>query len=173
MLQRFEDREAGGFYFTSDDHERLILRPKTFSDDATPAGNGMAARLLVRLGYLLGETRYLDAAERTLRSAWAALEKYPQGHTSLLMALDELTAPPAIVVLRGAAANLDTWRSELDKVYDPRRLVIAVPEDSGDLPAGLADKKPRGRSVAYLCRGTTCSAPMTTLGELVRELKAG
>jgi uncharacterized protein YyaL (SSP411 family) len=125
MLKHFEDPEAGGFFFTADDHEQLILRPKTFGDDATPAGNGVAARLLVRLGFLLGETRYLDAAERTLRSAWAALEKYPHGHTSLLMALDEFTDPPAIIVLRGPAEDLDTWRFELDKLYDPRRLVIA------------------------------------------------
>ena len=82
--------------------EALIVRPKTFSDDATPAGNGVAARLLVRLGYLLGETRYLDAAEATLRAARAAIERYPHGHGSLLMALDEFTAPPTIVVLRGA-----------------------------------------------------------------------
>ena len=173
MLRLFEDRDSGGFYFTSHDHEQLILRPKTFGDEATPAGNGVAARLLVRLGYLLGETRYLEAAERTLRSAWAALEKYPQGHTTLLMALDELTVPPAIVVLRGAREHLDTWRSELDKLYDPRRLVIALPDDAGGLPAALAEKKPKGRAVAYLCRGTTCSAPITALGELVRELKGG
>ncbi|MGB5103882.1 MAG: thioredoxin domain-containing protein [Steroidobacteraceae bacterium] len=172
LLARFEDRDAGGFYFTPDDHERLILRPKTFSDDATPAGNGVAARVLVRLGFLLGETRYLEAAERTLRAAWAALEKYPHGHTTLLMALDEYTAPPAIVVLRGEPADLATWRSELDKYYDPRRLVVAIPADASDLPAALADKRARGGAVAYLCRGTTCSAPITALGELVRELKA-
>ena len=45
MLRHFEDRDAGGFFFTADDHEQLILRPKTFGDDATPAGNGVAARL--------------------------------------------------------------------------------------------------------------------------------
>ncbi len=173
MLRHFEDHAAGGFYFTADDHESLILRPKTFSDDATPAGNGVATRVLVRLGYLLGETRYLQAAERTLRSAWAALEKYPHGHTSLLMALDEFTDPPAMVVLRGAGADVATWRAELDKYYDPRRLVIAIPDDASGLPAALADKRPRERAVAYLCRGMTCSAPMTALGELVRELRGG
>jgi len=172
MLAHFEDRDAGGFYFTADDHEALILRPKTFGDDATPSGNGMAARVLARLGFLLGETRYLDAAERTLRAASAVMEKYPHGHTALLMALDELTAPPTIVVVRGPADELATWRSELDRYYDPRRLVLAIPSDATDLPAGLADKKPQGTTVAYVCRGTTCSAPVSTLGELIRELKA-
>ena len=172
MLARFEDREAGGFFFTADDHESLILRPKTFSDDATPAGNGMAARVLLRLGFLLGETRYLDAAERTLRAAWSVVERYPHGHTSLLMALDELTEPPTIVVLRGAVDDLAVWRAELDKLYDPRRLVIAVPADATGLPPALVGKRPQAGTVAYVCRGTTCSAPLDTLGALVRSLRS-
>jgi uncharacterized protein YyaL (SSP411 family) len=171
MLARFEDREAGGFYFTADDHESLILRPKTFGDDATPAGNGMAARVLLRLGFLLSEPRYLDAAERTLRAAWPLLERYPHAHTSLLMALDELTEPPTVVVLRGAADDLEVWRAELDKLYDPRRLLLLVPADAQDLPAAIADKRPQAGVVAYICRGTSCSAPLATLGELVRSLK--
>src|SRR5512137_2066163 len=173
MLAHFEDRDAGGFYFTADDHESLILRPKTFGDDATPAGNSMAARVLLRLGFLLAEPRYLDAAERTLRAGWSLLERYPHGHTSLLMALDELTEPPTVVVLRGASDDLAVWRGELDKLYEPRRLVLAVPADAAGLPAALVDKRPQPGTVAYVCRGTTCSAPLATLGELVRALKSG
>ena len=135
LLRHFEDREAGGFFFTADDHETLILRPKTFGDDATPAGNGVAARLLLRLGFLLAEPRYLDAAERTLRAGWSLLERYPHAHASLLMALDELTEPPTIVVLRGADDDLAVWRAELDKLYDPRRMTIAIPARRGR-PAG-------------------------------------
>jgi uncharacterized protein YyaL (SSP411 family) len=173
MLEHFEDHDAGGFYFTADDHEALILRPKTFGDDATPAGNGVAARLLLRLGYLLAEPRYLDAAERTLRAAWALIERYPHAHASLLMALDEFTEPPAVIVLRGPAPDLAVWRAELDKLFDPRRLVFAIPADAEGMPAALAEKRPQAGTVAYLCRGTTCSAPLRSLGELVRALKAG
>jgi hypothetical protein len=171
VLDRFSDLDAGGFYFTADDAEALIVRPKTFSDDATPAGNGVAARLLVRLGYLLGETRYLDAAEATLRSARAAIERYPHGHGSLLMALDEFTEPPTIVVLRGPEADLATWTAELDKLFDPHRVVLPVPSSARDLPQALADKKPAQGTVAYVCRGMTCSAPVPSLGELVRTLR--
>ncbi len=130
MLEHFTDHEAGGFFFTADDHESLILRPKTFSDDATPAGNGVAARVLIRLGYLLGETGYIDAAEATLRSARAAIERYPHGHGTLLMALEEFTSPPWILVLRGDSDELDVWRSEVDKLYDPHRMIVAVPADA-------------------------------------------
>src|SRR5207253_4819205 len=75
VLKHFADEGAGGFYFTSDDHETLIHRMKSFSDDATPSGNGVAASVLLRLGNLLGEPRYLAAAERTLRAARAALAR--------------------------------------------------------------------------------------------------
>ena len=171
MLQHFLDAEAGGFYFTADDHESLILRPKTFSDDATPAGNGVAARVLLRLGYLVGELRYLEAAESTLRSAQAAVERYPHGHGTLLMALEEYASPPRILVLRGPQDELDVWRSEIDKLYDPHRLIIAVPADAKKLPPALASKKALGSTVAYVCRGMTCSPPVPTLAQLVRELR--
>ena len=172
LLAHFADPDAGGFFFTANDHESLIVRPKTFSDDATPAGNGVAARVLVRLGYLLARTDYLDAAEGTLRAARAAVERYPHGHGSLLLALDEFTEPPTIVVLRGAKDEVDTWRRELDKLYDPRRMVVAVSSDARDLPPALADKRALpDETVAYLCKGHTCSAPVRTLGELVRHLK--
>ena len=171
MLRHFEDRDSGGFFFTADDHEQLILRPKTFSDDATPAGNGLAARLLVRLGFLLAEPRYLTAAERTLRAAWPVLEKYPHGHTTLAMALDELTAPPAVVVLRGEAPELAVWQSELDRLYDPRRLVLGIPADARELPSALAEKTASSQLVAYVCRGMQCSAPVASLRSLIDELR--
>jgi len=173
MLAHFEDREAGGFWFTADDHESLITRPKTFGDDATPAGNGVAARLLLRLGGLLAEPRYLDAAERTLSAAWPLIERYPHAHASLLMALDEFTSPPSVIVLRGAATDVAAWRAEIDKLYDPRRAVFAIPSDAAGLPPALADKRAGDRTTAYLCRGTSCSAPVSTLGDLRRALEDG
>ncbi|MGH8300662.1 MAG: thioredoxin domain-containing protein, partial [Steroidobacteraceae bacterium] len=127
ILGHFADERGGGFFFTSDDHEPLIHRSKSFGDDATPAGNGVAAFALQRMGYLLGETRYLQAAERAVRAGWAVMEKHPQGHTSLLIALEELLHPPEIVVLRGEREIIETWRRELARLYSPRRMVLAVP----------------------------------------------
>jgi uncharacterized protein YyaL (SSP411 family) len=172
VLRHFPDGEAGGFYFTSDDHETLIHRSKTFSDDATPAGNGIAAGVLQRLGHLLGEPRYLAAAERTLRAAWPALLTHPHAHTSLLTALEELLHPPEVVIIRGEPAPIEAWRAELAKLYAPRRLVLAIPADAADLPPALADKAPRGDAVAYLCRGSSCSAPLNSLEALLAELRA-
>jgi uncharacterized protein len=170
VLGHFADDAVGGFFFTADDHEALILRSKTFADDATPAGNGIAARVLVRLGQLLAEPRYLAAAERTLRAAWTALSRHPQAHVSLLGALEELLDPPQIVILRGEARMIDGWRRELARLYAPHRLTLAIPADAADLPPALADKTPRAGPVGYVCRGSSCSAPVDSLEALIEQL---
>ena len=171
VLRHFLDDAGGGFYFTSDDHEVLIHRSKSFGDDATPSGNGIAARVLLRMGHLLAEPRYLAAAERALRAAWPAITQYPSGHVTLLGALEELLAPPETVVLRGEARTIEGWRLALARFYAPHRLVLAIPAEAVDLPPALADKTPRAFPVAYICRGSTCSAPLDSLEVLTEQLR--
>jgi uncharacterized protein YyaL (SSP411 family) len=168
VVAHFADRENGGFYFTADDHEQLMHRLKSFSDDATPNGNAVAAYVFNRLGTLLAEPRWLDATERTLRAGWAPLEHYPLGHATLLTALDEFLGTVEIVILRGAEA--DAWRDELARRYEPRRMVFAIPPEEKELPPALAAKKTSSATVAYLCRGMTCSAPIETLPALIAEI---
>jgi uncharacterized protein YyaL (SSP411 family) len=172
VLAHFTDPEAGGFFFTADDHEALFHRSKVFADDATPAGNGIAARVLLRLGHLLGEPRYLAAAEATLRASWKALEHQPQSFVSLLTALEELLEPAQIVILRGEARTIEDWRLQLAHLYAPARLVLAIPADIADLPPALADKTARAAAVAYLCRGSVCAAPLDSLESLLGALRA-
>jgi len=172
MLEHFEDRERGAFYFTANDHEQLIHRPKSLADEAVPSGNGIAAFGLQRLGFLLGETRYLDAAERTLRGAWQAIEEYPHGHVSLLTTLEEYLAHPEIIVIRGDADEIARWRDSAAKLYAPRRMVFAIPADADNLPGALADRKPlAGATIAYKCVGTHCDLPVTTWEALAAELR--
>jgi uncharacterized protein YyaL (SSP411 family) len=172
LLKHFQDRLNGGFFFTADDHETLMHRSKSFGDEAIPSGNGIAVLVLLRLGHLLGEPRYLDAAERALRAGWSSLERYPQGHATLLTALEERLRPIEIVIIRGPQAEAARWRDELAVVYAPRRMVFAIPDDATDLPAALAEKRPGAKTVAYVCRGMTCSAPVESLEQLVRELQS-
>jgi uncharacterized protein YyaL (SSP411 family) len=176
VLVHFVDPGAGGFFFTSDDHETLIHRSKSFADDATPAGNGVAAFVLQRMGHLLAQPRYLQAAERILRAGWLGIEKYPHAHTTLLNALDELLNPPETIIIRGDESQITTWAKELHKLYAPRRLVLAVPADAQGLPAALAEKSFPAASrdaIAYVCQGSTCSAPIDSLSGLVSRLRAG
>jgi uncharacterized protein YyaL (SSP411 family) len=170
LLDQFEDKDHGGFFFTAKDHERLIHRSKSFADESVPSGNGIAASMLCRLGYLLGETRYLDAAQRTLRAAWAGIQDYPQAHMSLENALEDFLSSMQILVVRGEASSAVHWADVLGQLYAPTRMIFAIPNDA-ELPPALAAKRPGQTTVAYLCTGMTCSAPLANLEEVTRTLK--
>ena len=171
LLEYFEDRDNGGFYFTASDHEPLMHRPKPLADESVPSGNGIAALALQRLGYLLGDSRYLSAAESALRAAWQAMSEYPHGHVSLLAALEEYLAPPEIIVLRGPAGEIARWRDDAAKLYAPSRLVFAIEELEDDLPGALEERRPvSGETVAYRCIGTHCDLPVTSWEALATQL---
>ena len=175
LLERFEDRERGGFWFTAHDHERLMHRSKPFSDDSLPAGNAVAAVWLGRLGHLLGETRYLEAAERTLAAAWPGLAEMPHAHGAMLTALEEYLEPPQTIVLRGRGEPLERWRARCAARYAPGRFVVAVPEEASGLPGLLAARTPAegaraGEPVAYVCEGHRCDAPITSFDDLEAAL---
>ncbi len=137
LLEQFEDKQAGGFFFTSHDHEKLIHRPKPAHDNATPSGNGVAAYALQRLGHLLGEFRYLQAAERcfgvVLSCHYPAM---PSSCCSLLVALEQSLSPPQIVILRGQTDALAEWKNAL-RCISPYTLVFALPLELVGLPPSL------------------------------------
>ena len=164
LLARFEDRAAGGFFFTSHDHEVLIHRPKSGHDNATPSGNGSAAWALQRLGHLLGDSRYLTAAEKTLRLFWPQICHSSSGYGSLLFALEEALTPPDILILRGPADQIGEWQHALGA--DPRRLVLALPNGIPGLPVTL-DKPESDHVNAWVCRGVSCLSPTANLKDLV------
>lgn len=167
LLNHFYDHEKAGFFFVSDDHEKLVFRPKSFMDEVIPSGNGLACFLLQRLGYLLGEKSYLLLAERTLHAALPHINYYPAGHTSLLMALEEYLSPPQIIILRGASQMIIEWQKALG--FTLNRLVFAIVDTEKNLPPALAEKVAvAGKTIAYVCEGQKCLAPIDSLQELLR-----
>ena len=170
LLERFEDREAGGFFFVSHDHEKLIHRAKPGHDNATPSGNGIAAIALQRLGHLIGETRYLEAAERALKLFYPAMERQASGFVSLATALDEYLAPPQTVVLRGAPDAMADWQRALARSCRPDTLVIALATGQAGLPPVLDKAAPAAGVNAWVCRGVECLPAIDDMAGLVRVL---
>mgnify|MGYP001038372273 FL=1 len=166
LLTHFEDRDGGGFFFTSHDHESLITRPKPGYDNATPSGNGMAAFALQRLGQLLGETRYLDASERCLRLFHPQLVQQPIAYPTLLAVLDEKLEPPRVIVLRGPAATLSRWTTALRPKLGARDILLALSNGLA-LPAALA-KPESEHPQAWICRGMACQPPVNELEAVLR-----
>jgi hypothetical protein len=105
---------GGGFFVTADDHEDLLLRSKDPYDQAIPSGNGVAARVLVRLGHITGETRYIELAKATLDAFLGFMQRAPRGTESLILAVamyfDEAASPG----VTGPAAPAQTKGAEPD-----------------------------------------------------------
>jgi uncharacterized protein len=171
LLEQFEDREGGGFFFTARDHEPLIHRPKPGHDHATPSGNAVASRALARLAALTGEERYTRAAERTLELFYPVMRDYPAGFAAMAMALEEQLRPPATLILRGSHEALGRWQTELAREYLPETLVLGIPEGMPGLPAVLDKPRRAGAVNGWLCRGVTCLEPISDLLVLKKACK--
>ena len=87
MIKFHGDDERGGFFYTSNDHEKLFARGKDQYDGAQPSGNSVAARNLVRLWEKTGEKRYAELADKTFRALSGPLKENPGNLTALADAL--------------------------------------------------------------------------------------
>ena len=174
LLEEFYDVENGGFYFTAHSHEQLIHRPKPSIDEALPPGNGTAAIALLKLGHLLGDNTYLDAAHNTLRWARAIMEKVPSGHATLMTALEDTVYAPEMVILRGPYEETQSWLDEINTTYAPWRAVYAIPyADTRTLPEylpRLVSSEQQKQVTAFVCSNLQCSLPIYSLSELQDQL---
>ena len=159
LLTNFEDTAAGGFFFTSHDHETLLTRPKAGYDHATPSGNGVAAFALQRLGHLLGETAYLDASARCLTAFRAQLAQQPVAYPTLLAVLAESKVPPRVILLRGPAERVQAWAARAAPRLGASDLMLALPNGLA-LPPALA-KPESDAPMAWLCSGASCQPPVS------------
>jgi uncharacterized protein YyaL (SSP411 family) len=172
-LAAFFDTEHGGFFFTANDHESLIHRPKPTMDDALPPGNGVMVRVLATLGHLFGQPRYLEAAHQTLNWARGAMEQYPAGHCSLLTGLQLELEPPELVVVRGPSADAPDWRSAANSGHAPWRGVYVIPYSAKTIPPylpRLISADMQSRTNAYVCRELSCSLPLDSPRSLADAL---
>jgi uncharacterized protein YyaL (SSP411 family) len=177
MVAQFWDAEAGGFFFTSADHESLITRTKDFYDNAIPSGNSVAASALTRLSLLTGEDRYRRMAETILRLVKPAMMRAPSAFGRMLSALDLFLASPYEIAIIGAPEALET-RAMVDLVfkrYLPNKVVAFAPEADSKASQTVKLLEGRGRidgkTTAYVCRNFYCEAPQTRAEGLAEALK--
>ncbi|CAN5697548.1 thioredoxin domain-containing protein [soil metagenome] len=178
VVTRFSD-EQGGFHDTASDAEQLLTRPKRLQDDALPAGNAMAATVLLRLAALTGEGHYRDAAEGAIALVAPFVARYPSAFGQWLIGLDLALGPideVAIIGRRGehrADALLTVARQGLR----PRQ-VVAMADDARSSVVPLLAGRTRldGQPAAYVCHGFVCQRPVTdpaALSELLAPASAG
>jgi uncharacterized protein len=186
VLSAFGDG-SGGFYDTADDGERLIFRPTDPADGATPSGTFAAADALLSYAALSGSARYRDAAVAALRVLPPIAARYPRAGGMGLAVAEALVSGPAEIAIVGAGDDprtRDLLRTALHLA--PPGAVFAVgPGAAGPAPGGAAGASAgaaevpllagrglvNGGPAAYVCRGFTCQAPVTTPAELRETLR--
>ncbi len=171
MITEFWDEENGGFFFTSNDHEKLIVRNKDFYDNATPSGNSVAADVLLRLAKLLGDDRYERFAVTVLRLTATQLRRYPQGFGRALTALEfHLSATTEIVVLGARGNKLE--RNILARYLPDTVIVLSSDPVSASMTIPLLKDREivDGNPTVYVCENFVCQLPVTTENELNRLL---
>ncbi|HJS52862.1 MAG TPA: hypothetical protein VJ781_13250, partial [Pyrinomonadaceae bacterium] len=163
MITEFWDEENGGFFFTSNDHEELIVRNKDFFDNATPSGNSVAADVLLRLSKFYGEEKYEAFALTALSLASAQIRRFPSGFGRALATLEFHLADAkevAIIAERGSDLEREVWSS-----YRPFK-VVAVGTGNSTLPILNDRQRVNGRPTAYVCENFVCGRPVTSVEEL-------
>lgn len=174
MLMYFTDKNGKGFFDTSTDHERLVVRPKTLQDNATPSGNAMAACVLLKLGAYSGERKFTNAAESALINTQNLAVRYPTGFGKWLQALSFAVSPTNQIAVIGsrAANNTHELLKTIRQPYRPHQ-VVAYSDSQKDgtlIPLLSGRSSQDGKSTAYVCRDFKCHLPVTDAASLKRQL---
>ena len=176
QFELFWDAEEGNFYFTSSDHEPLVVRQKDYFDNATPSGNSVSCMNLLRLAKFLGKSKYHETAERMLRQIATPLSNYPTAFGYWLQALDFLLGPVQEIAVVGPAAECDQLLQPVRQKFLPNRIVAVaevVEKDLGKkIPLLSAKTALNGKATAYVCQDYACQRPVTSVPELEKLLAA-
>ncbi|HEY1380482.1 MAG TPA: thioredoxin domain-containing protein [Gemmataceae bacterium] len=164
MVDRFADREAGGFFTTPAGQGDLIMRLKDQHDASIPSGSGMAVTGLLRLAEMTGTARWRQEADRGLRALRGVMHDAPTAAAQALIALDFALGPVEEVAAVGSGEEARRVLRAALEPFRPRR-VVAYRDPAKDDPEAaklplLADKPPRGPVTTYICQNYACQAPI-------------
>jgi uncharacterized protein YyaL (SSP411 family) len=179
LLTHFWDEETGGFFFTSDDGEKLIMRKKEIYDGAIPSGNAVSLSNLLRLSALTGNHELGKRANAVGRAFSKTIEQLPSGYTHFLTGVDFALGPSHEVVLVGNREADDTRAmiQALREIYNPNTVILLRPFNGTDSEivelAPFLEKHQgmEGRATAYVCRDQACELPTTEVSEMLDKIK--
>ncbi len=178
VVARFHDPRDGGFFFTPDDGETILVRTKDTFDHAVPSGSAIACRLLLRLGTLC-DPKYAEPAENALEGVARSAARNPMGMSVTVGLVDRLARGSVDVVIVGprSSPGAVALAAAAQRAFVPDLVVAwADPADAAAIGAcsELARDKPAlaegAEPAAYVCRGRACEPPVRDPRELERGL---
>ncbi len=178
LLTHFWDEAGGGFFFTADDAEDLLVRKKDAYDGAIPSGNSVAMLNLLRLARITAESDFESKAAQIGIAFSGDVLSAPPGFTLMISSVDFAVGPNFEVVIVGNLAKVDTQEmvQAINSQFNPNKVILLVPTDStAETIRQLASftkeyKSIDDKATAYVCTNYVCQSPTTDLNTMLRLL---
>ena len=168
LIDHFWDSKNNGFFMTSDDHEKLIIRPKSNYDLSLPSGNSVSCFVMLRLYHLSQEQKFLEITTKILESQAQMAAENPFGFGYLLNTLAiYLEKPIEITILNPENSNL-CQHLLLDYLPNSFRITIS---DSSQLEklseySFFTGKEFESKTTVFVCKDFSCSLPLHAIDEI-------
>lgn len=175
LAHKFWDKNIGGYYFTSEDAEVLIVRQKEIYDGAVPSGNSVQLLNLVRLFELTSDNFYFDTAQKQIRAFASEINRMPSVFAQFLCGLDFLFGPSIELVITAKDKIItDEIVRRLLQGYFPSKVIIAINDLNRqkllELIPHLKDYEVGESPIIYLCRNFICEKPTINVDEVTQKI---
>jgi len=173
LIEHFWDSENNNFFMTADNHEQLIIRPKSNYDLSMPSGNSVAANCLLRLYHLTQEKRFLDISIRIMESQASMAAENPFGFGYLLNTIYMyLQKPIEITVLNSKNSEFEKY---LNSSFLPESILVNVKneeqmENLKNLSFFSGKVFQENKTTVFVCKDFTCSLPLESISEIEKHL---
>ncbi len=175
-MEHYWDWVNGGFFFTPDFGESLLVRTKEIYDSAIPSGSSVMMNNLIKLGRLTSNQEYEKIAELLSKSYSENIKKSPQAFTFFLCGFDFAKHTSYEIIL--AAENetdLQPFIKVLNENYLPNKVVMVVTEKNLNKLKILAPFIANynfdfGEPQAYVCKNFACELPVDSPEKMLKML---
>jgi hypothetical protein len=175
----FWDENIGGYFFTSDKAEELIVRQKEIYDGAIPSGNSVALLNLLRLYFITGIDKLDKKADILSRVFSEKINNNPSAFTQFLTAVDFELGPSYSLVISGDkdAKSSQKMINLIRRSYLPNKTTVfrntadASPEIDNYSDFITYFEKLNEKATAYVCVNKTCKPPTNDPQEMLRLME--
>jgi uncharacterized protein YyaL (SSP411 family) len=175
LYDHYWDFTDGGYFFTADNAESLIVRTRSHHDDATPNANGIMAQNLIRLYLLTGNQEHLDRVDQIIFAFTTDMFQNIFNSASLLVAFEMRMALLSVIVAPGKNTKRNQEMLKTVRSCIPATAALLIINANTDLDV---NHPAHGKSAIgdlptiYICQNNTCTSPLTETEDIIQALIA-
>ena len=178
MLERFYDKESGGFFTTDGRDASVLLRLKDYYDGAIPSGNSAAVHALHRLSVIYDSEEFRKPVDTTLRLLAGKLKDSPPAYHRMIQAVAYKLDPGREIVVAGRLeddSTLEMIRNIRGQYLPGCMVILSTGEEgavTGRIPLLKNKTEIHGKPTVYICQNYVCKKPVQDIQSMLKLLKA-